>query len=288
MTNTLTQAVEHFATLTQNISDTQLERAWVWQSYDSEGIRFAFFRTYEELRELAIKLHSERSAQGRPPSAAQLILAQYGAAYWDLQAALCGLAPGQIEQAPAEGEWPIHKVAAHILGADLGFYVAVRYALERQRSGDGRPAEITEEAWAAISGLDEAAYDALMAGPFAGLQDYHRALHERVLREFAGISDAELETPSRYWEKEAMSVRFRLHRFDSHVRQHVIQVDKTIAALGQSPNEAKRLVRLIYAALADVNAALIGAWDVAEGSRHELAQTIRARAEEIAGLLGKV
>jgi hypothetical protein len=85
-----------------------------------------------------------------------------------------------------------------------------------------------------------------------------------------------------------MSVRFRLHRFDSHVRQHVIQVDKTIAALGQSPNEAKRLVRLIYAALADVNAALIGAWDVAEGSRHELAQTIRARAEEIAGLLGKV
>jgi uncharacterized damage-inducible protein DinB len=283
MTHTLTKAVEQFATLTQNISDPQLERAWAWQSYDSEGIRFAFFRTYEELRELAVKLRSERSAQGRPPSAAQLILAQYDAAYWDLQAALCGLEPGQLDRAPAEGEWSLHKVVAHILGGDLGFYVAVRYALEKQRSGDGRPAEITEEAWGALSGLDDAAYDALMAGPFTALQDYHRTLHERVLCEFAGISDAELETPSRYWEKEPMSVRFRLHRFDSHVRQHTIQVDKAIAALGQAPNEAKRLVRLIYAALADVNGALIGAWDMAEESRLELAQTIRARAEEITG-----
>lgn len=285
MTNTLTKAVEYFATLTQSISDPQLERAWAWQSYDSEGIRFAFFRTYEELRELAVKLRSTRIAQGKPPSAAQLILAQYDAAYWDLQAALCGLAPGQIVQAPAEGEWPVQKVVAHILGADLGFYVAVRYALDRQRSGDGRPAALTEEVWAAISGLDDAAFDALVAGPFASLQDYHRTLHERVLREFAGISDAELEAPSRYWENEPMSVRFRLHRFDSHLRQHTIQVDKTTAALGQTPSEAKRLVRLIYAALADVNGALIGAWDIAASSRHELAQTIRTRAEEIAGLL---
>ena len=48
----LTQAVERFATLTQGIPDSQLERAWAWQSHDFEGIRFAFFRNYEELREL--------------------------------------------------------------------------------------------------------------------------------------------------------------------------------------------------------------------------------------------
>ena len=49
-------------------------------------------------------------------------------------------------------------------------------------------------------------------GPFDDLRAYHRALHERVLREFVGIGEDELEAPSTYWETEPMSLRFRLHR----------------------------------------------------------------------------
>jgi len=282
MTNTeLTKAVDYFANLTHKITDLQLERRWAWQSYDSEGIRFAFFRTYEELRELAAKLRSERINRAMPFSAAQLILSQYDAAYWDLQAALLGIENGQIDQAPAEGEWPVRKVLAHIVTAELGFYVIVRYTLDRQRSGDGRPTEITTEGWAATSGMDEASFRSLMAGPFEGLRDYHNTLHQRILREFADISDAELDFPSEYWEKELMSVRFRLHRFDSHLRQHTIQVDKTRVALEQFPNEVQRLIRLIYTAFADANGAIIGAWKTGENSRLELAKTIRGRAEEI-------
>jgi hypothetical protein len=277
----LTKAVEQFANLTHRISETQLESAWAWRSYNSEGIRFAFFRTYEELRELAVKLLSERITQAKPPSAAQLILAQYHAAYCDLQAALLGVESGQIDQAPAKGEWPVRKVLAHIIGGELEFFVVVRYALDRHRSGDGRPAEITREVWVATSGMDEVSFGSILAGPFEGLRDYHNTLHERILREFADISDAELDVPSKYWEKELMSVRFRLHRFDSHLRQHTIQVDKTRVALEQFPNEAQRLVRLIYAALADANGAVIGAWEIGESSRLELAKTITARAEEI-------
>jgi hypothetical protein len=176
-------------------------------------------------------------------------------------------------------------VVAHIVAAELGFFVVVKYALDRRRSGDGGPAEIPDEAWDAIGGLDEASFQALVDGPFADIQAYHETLHDRVLREFAGIRDEELAAPSLYWEGYEMSLRFRLHRFDSHLRQHTVQVDKTLEAVAGPPNEAKRLLRLIYGALAEAEGATIGAWEVGRELRREVAEAISARAEEIAGIL---
>jgi hypothetical protein len=49
-----------------------------------------------------------------------------------------------------------------------------------------------------------------------------------------------------------MPIRFRLHRFEEHLRQHTIQLDKTLAGIGRPPTEAYRLVRNIYNVLADV------------------------------------
>ena len=44
----IVQAVEEFARVTQGAAAADLERPWVWGAYDEEGVRFAFFRTYEE------------------------------------------------------------------------------------------------------------------------------------------------------------------------------------------------------------------------------------------------
>jgi hypothetical protein len=282
---TLTQSVERLANLAQGVADGELERAWAWRSYDSEGVRFAFFRTYEEVRELAVQLRQERYARGLPLSSAQLILSQYHAAYHDLQASLIGVSPDLADRAPSESEWPIRKILSHIVGADLGFYVVVKYALDRNRSHDGRPEEISDEAWDAISGMDEAAYRAQMGETFENLRTCHRRLHERVLMEFAGISEQELEEPSRFWEKEPMSLRFRLHRFESHVRQHTIQIDMTLERLDRSQSEAKRLLRLIYGALADVESMQIGAEGFGDSKRGELAGSLDSRIDEIAGIL---
>lgn len=282
---TLAQSVIEFAHVTHRVPDAELDREWAWGAYDSEGIRFAFFRTYEELRELATKLAVERAAHGPAISSAQRILAQYHAAYRDLEAALLGITPDAAERAPAEGEWPLRRVVAHIVRADVGFYGVVRYALDRHRTGDGRPAEIAEEAWDDLVGEDDDSFRALLERPLADLRTYHAALHERVLQEFADISEAELDLPSMYWEGEPMSLRFRLHRFDSHLRQHTVQADKTLAGIGRRPNEAKRLLRLIYAALAQFEGAAVGAWEVGATLRRDVADAITARAEEIAGIL---
>jgi hypothetical protein len=281
----LTRAVEQFANVTQGVPDTELEREWAWGAYDSEGVRFAFFRTYEDLRELAARTAAERSAQGPAVSPAQRILAQYHAAYGDLQAALLGLPSEAEDRAPSEGEWPLRRVVAHIVGAEAGFYGVVKYALDRHRSADGQPAEIPDEAWDALLEEDVASVDATLDGPLAGIRSYHQGIHERVLREFADITEEELAIPSMYWEGYELSLRFRLHRFDSHLRQHTVQVDKTLASLGYRLNEAKRLLRLIYAALAEAEGAAIGAWDVSAELRRQAMETIAARAGEIAGIL---
>jgi hypothetical protein len=265
---TLARAVERLAGVTQGASDADLDRPWAWGAYDSEGVRFALFRTYEELRELAARLASERATSGPPASTAQRILAQYRVAYRDLQAVLLGI-----------------SIVAHIVGADVGFFGVVQYALERHRTGDGRPAEIPDEAWDVLLGEDGDTIDALLDGPLDGILPYYEQHHVRTLQAFAGISEEELALPSMYWEGYDLSLRFRLHRFDSHLRQHIVQLEKTLVGIGRSPNEARRLLRMIYAALADVEGTTIGAWGLGAELRQEAAQVVAARGEEIGELL---
>ena len=283
---TLAQAVEQYARATLATPDADLDRPWAWNAYDSEGVRFSFFRTYEELRELAARAAAERAARGPAATTAQRILAQYHLAYRDLQAVLLGVTDAQATCQPAEGEWSIRTVVAHIVEAAVGFHVLVTYALERRRGGDGRAPEIPEEAWVRIMRMDEAAYDAVMSGSLTSLLAYYDALHTRVLRELSSITEDEIEAPSMYWEGYELPLRFRLHRFDSHMRQHTIQAEKTLVLLGQGPNEARRLLRLLYAALAEAEGAAIGAGEGATAGWDAAARAIAERAAEVAEILG--
>jgi hypothetical protein len=79
---------------------------------------------------------------------------------------------------------------------------------------------------------------------------------------------------------------FRLGRFDSHLRQHTVQIEKTLVDLGYLPNESKRLLRLIYAALAGVEGALLGAPEISRREIELLAEKIATRTEEIRSILG--
>jgi len=244
------------------ISDVDLEKTWVWGSYDEEGLRFVFFRALEEFRTLFVRLAQARTAARRPPSTAQRILAQYHAAYRDYEAAITGLDEIGFTAPPAEGEWPVQRAMAHILGADMGFYVVTRYALERHRSGDGRPERFEDVVYEAYLEIDDERYTALMQRPAGDLLAYHADLHRRILSEFGQISDQEIDLDAYYWEHEPYSLRFRLGRLESHLRQHTIQIDKTLAEIGRLPGEPLRLLRMVYAALAEAEGVRLGAEDI--------------------------
>lgn len=278
--NELAKAVEEFSSLLLPISEQDLEYKWVWKDHDEEGIRFAFFVTIQELRQLAVMLAAKR----KPVTQAQHILGQYHKQYVDLQAAIFGLSEEEAKHAPAEDEWSVHRVYAHIFSADINFSIAIRYALENHRVGKWTPERMSDEEETRLAGISDEEFTALTHGSFEGLLAYHRELHPKIIQEFSIITDDELEFPSTFWEDTRFPIRHRLHRYEAHLIQHTVQIDKTLVAIGQSPSETKRLVRFLFAALGEVDANLIGEERWQEDCL-QLAKEINSRTMEIRKIL---
>jgi uncharacterized damage-inducible protein DinB len=225
--------------------------------------------THHELRDLAVRLADRRTVQ---PTQGERILAQYHQTYRDLTGLLAGVRSEDLDRAPAEGEWPLRETLKHIIGAEHGFLAVNRFALVHHRAGvhDEPP----EEEWPVFR-KDYAAPNDAVDGKIESVRNAFFEIHRRVLRELADVTDAELEQPAWFWDADK-PIRFRMHRFEEHLRQHTIQLDKTLAVI-RPPTEAQRLVRNIYNALADVESAS----EPAEDLRAPVATTIAERAAAI-------
>jgi hypothetical protein len=280
----LIQAVEKFAAVTHKLSDSDLEIEWSWRSYN-EGVRFAFFRTYEELRELAAQLLAERSTTGQAITTAHHTLSQYHAAYRDFQAVLIGVDDQILDQSPAKGEWPLRVILGHILAAQREFFARTWHAVQKHREGVEEPIEMTDAEVAEFVGSYDEFERTMNRLRLAGLLALYDSLHKRVLRELTDIRAFELEAKMLWWEQVPVTVEFRLHRLDAHLRQHTVQIEKTLEALIGPPSEAKRLLRLIYNALADADATMIGDWGLGKDQRREVAAMIAQRADEISEIV---
>jgi uncharacterized damage-inducible protein DinB len=275
VTKTVTQAVEELVRATVHLSDEDMGRPWTWREYDEEGLRFALLMTHHELRDLAVRLAALRQAA---PTQAQRILGQYHQTYRDLTGVLAGVRNEDLERAPAEGEWPLRETLKHMIGAEHGFLSACRFALVRHRAGQGD--EPRDEEWEAFRApyaeARKVAEAAVSDASIKEIRDAFATIHIRVLRELDDVSDDEVEAAAWFWDG-AKPLRFRLHRFEEHFRQHTIQLDKTLAVIAP-PTESHRLARNIYNALADVERADVAAEDL----RAEVAMTISDRAAQLA------
>ena len=250
----LTTAVFNFTKIFASVPDAELDRPWQWKGND-EGVRFAFFVVNLELRELAVKLNSNRG-QRQP---VEQILSQYHAAFLDLQAALDGLSNEDANLAPSEKDWSLRRLLAHIVSTEIGFTAVIRHALKGHRAGIWTTAPMTAKEGIELTGLSETEYGELMQGSYENLLSYHQSLHSRIITEFSLINTAELDLPAAFWEPESFPIHYRLHRYESHLRQHIIQVDKTLTAIRREPNEVRRLTRMLYAAQGEIDGILIGA-----------------------------
>ena len=251
---TVTQAVERLVKASVHLSDADLERPYAWEVYDEDGLRFALLTAHHQLRDAHAHVAAMRLGAGQPFTEAQRVLAQVHEAYRDLCGALAGTSEAELDASPPHvvmEQWPLREVLKHMLGAEKGFLAAIEVALDCARSG--RTSEPSEAAWTAKRQQPE--------DPSGSRADALNALfrsHVAILRALEGVTDAELDTPSWFWEKTGYPVRFRMHRFEEHLRQHTIQVDKTLVALGHPPSEAERLVRNLYTALAGVESVSAG------------------------------
>ena len=269
---TVTEAVEALVRATVDLPDADMDRPWVWREYDDEGLRFALLMAQHELRDLAVRLAAMRPA---PPSQARRILGQYHHAYRDLTGALAGLRDEDLDRVPKEREWPLRDVIQHMLGAEYGFLSVIQYELAPDRPHDPTGAEERASSW-----RDEHGYRApkTLDGGVADVRNAMFEIHRRVLRELGGLSDETLERDATFWDGDK-PIRFRMHRFEAHMIQHTIQVDKTLDWIGRAPTEARRLVRVLYRDLAAVE--MLSSDRFGQRERDEVAKTIVDRAAEI-------
>jgi hypothetical protein len=278
----LAKAVDGFSSLLLPISEKDLGRRWTWKDHDEEGIRFAFFVTIQELRQLAVLL----AAGQKPITQAHHILGQYHRQYMDLQSAIFGLSKDSINHAPVEGEWTIRQIYGHMLSADIYFSATIRHALKRHRAGTWTPERMSDEEEAQLVGMSAEEFTALTDGSLENMLAYHRKFHLEIIQEFSAITDEELNFPSAFWEETRFPIRHRLHRYEAHLIQHTIQMEKTLAATGLPPSETQRLIRHVFAALTEVDARLIGE-DKPQKECIQLAKEINARTMEIQEILAQ-
>lgn len=167
------------ARMTVELPPTELAEDAPWQGYLS--VREIYFRVYQDLRDLAARRGAARQA-----TRAQRILAQHQLAWRDLCGALAGVRDGELDRAPAAGEWPLREVLDHLFGAERGFTGLTMFALEHARQRRDTPIEMPTE-----HPLGEE-YPADVSGSLADILVRFDVLHRLALSTFEQVTDAEL------------------------------------------------------------------------------------------------
>jgi hypothetical protein len=221
------------------VPEAALDGPWTWPGYGEADGRYAFFRILEDLEATGAAIDAE--GRSRPP--AQSIVAPATVARWDLVGVLAPLTDAELDADPGGGEWTTRQTVAHIIASQHSYGVYTAWWREQGlRPGDGPlpdpPEDLGDPAW------DEAiAADGTPADIRTRL---HRALDEAA-ESLKDLTPDDLALSAR-WSGMPVTVGFRQGRWSSHMTEHTVQVDKTLAWLGRQPSEVERLVRRLAVA----------------------------------------
>jgi hypothetical protein len=271
-------AVRELATL----EDAEMERFWAWKGDGENELRYGFYRILEDFERAGIDA-AALSAKGLERGRAADLIAPTTAARWDLQGILLQLPdsawdadPGEPARAwdadPGDKQWTVRRTLAHAIASQRG-YAAVTAWWQAQ----GLPAD---------SNLPTARpsmiYDALPSdeeegtGTPAEIRARLDEVVDRSAERLACLPPDRLAFGTR-WMGYAIDIGFRIGRWSSHLREHTIQVEKTLVMLGHTPTEVDRLIRLILAEWGRAEAVVYGSAEAGEAVSLLAAAAARAR-----------
>ncbi len=165
-----------------------------------------------------------------------LTLAQI--AFGSLRGLLAGVDDDLLDRAPAAGEWSLRETLVHAIGVERSYRANTQHALVR---GGDEPLTLPADRRPKPDPADTSggALDILAA--FAA----RRAETDVAL---AGLDEQQLTRPSKWGPYEVahhVDVRFRLHRFASHIVEHTVQCEKVIESLGITLTDPRAVVRSV-------------------------------------------
>jgi hypothetical protein len=269
-------AVRDLATLT----DADLATPWAWKGGSEEEIRYGFYRIYEDFERAGIDAEAVMRAAGGDRGRAADLIAPARSARWDLQGILLQLPDTAWDADPGGGEWTVRQTLGHVVGGQRGYGAATAWwQAQELPTGDGLPTEVPP-VYDELPGDEEEA-----AGTPAEVCARLDEVLDQSTERLAGLPTDRLALGTR-WAGFAVDIGFRLGRWSSHIREHTIQVEKTMVMIGHRPTEVDRLIRLILAAWGRAEAVVYGSVDGGEGVEKlaNAAAVARATAAEVSGI----
>ena len=241
----------------RTITDTELIRPWPWKGGSEEEVRYGFYRVAESFELAGIEAAALIRASDVERGRAADRIAPVTAARWDLQGILLTLPDRAWDQDPGNEEWTIRQTMAHLIESQR--YYGVGTAWWQKQAFAANDAALPPVA-------PESVYEGLPteeaegAGTPSEVRDRLDVVVDDASAALGGLPAERLSIAAR-WSGFAVDIDFRLGRWSSHLREHTIQVEKTLAMIGHQPTEVDRLVRLILAAWGRAEAEVYGTRD---------------------------
>jgi hypothetical protein len=256
------------------IPEAALTRPWGWKGGSEEEVRYGAYRAAEVL--VAAEIEARAVTATTVDTRAAAVIGHATTARWDLHGLLLPLEPAAYDADPGNDEWTIRQTLAHVINSQraYGWSTAWWVANPHDRDDPNLPKGVPEELWATLP--DEA--DEAPGSP-ADIRERFDATLDLAAERLAGAPDAVLGQGAR-WSGFAVTVAFRLNRWSSHIREHVIQVEKTLQMLGRAPTEPERLVRHVLAAYGLAESVAFGRLD-ADAAAEQVAKGAAEAREEI-------
>ena len=111
------------------------------------------------------------------------------------------------------------------------------------------------------------------------------ALLDLAMARLGGLEETQLAVPAR-WSGGEVTVSFRIGRWASHIREHTIQVEKTLVMLDRPTTEVERLVRLIFEGYGRLEETVFGINAARAGPANSiLAKTAKDVSELVPGIV---
>jgi hypothetical protein len=237
------------------IPEAALARPWAWIGGSEDEVRYGAYRAAEALEEAEIEARARTAGTEPTERRTARIIAPSTAARWELHGLLLPLDDALLDADPGGGEWTIRLVMGHIISGQRAYAWANAWVQAHGPDPDdpARQIRVEESFWDALP--DEATIEA--AGTIDDLLARLDAVTDLSAEHLAGIADAKLAIPTR-WSGFPVSLAFRFGRWSSHLREHGIQIEKTLAMLGHVPDEPALLVRNLLSAYGRAESVVFG------------------------------
>jgi len=224
------------------IPDASLGAGWRWQD-DEADIRYGLYRAFEAIEAAGAEVARVLRETGALRSAAAEVMSAATTARWELHGLLAGLDDPTLDRHPGAGEWTTRETLAHIVNGQraYGWYTAWWAA---RPASEPAPDGVPEAVRNAAALPDE---ETEGEGALAEIRARLDAILDLSAGRLAHLDEEGLARPAR-WAGIPVTVGFRLGRWSSHLVEHTVQVDKTLAAIGRQPSEVERIVRHIHGA----------------------------------------